>query len=164
MTDPYGRILGILDRNRYFFFQVAPQLFSRGWVDPVPDSLLLRKSGSSANRTQTSGSHIPPKRQLTFSGLQGVILQKETLLTTTAVGTWSPTQYPSPCQTIPDSFSGCHQRVILPVGSSYLAQFDTDAGSLTEIPTFETEWIISRPGKDNQVFPNNGLVNQILNC
>jgi hypothetical protein len=23
VTDPYGRILGFLDRNRYFFFQVA---------------------------------------------------------------------------------------------------------------------------------------------
>jgi CBS-domain-containing membrane protein len=30
VTDPYGRILGFLDRNRYFFFQVAPQLYSRG--------------------------------------------------------------------------------------------------------------------------------------
>jgi hypothetical protein len=50
-TDPHGRILGFLDRSRYFFFQVAPQLYSRGWVDPVPDPLLLRKSGSAANRT-----------------------------------------------------------------------------------------------------------------
>jgi hypothetical protein len=24
VTDPYGRILGFLDRSRYFFFQVAP--------------------------------------------------------------------------------------------------------------------------------------------
>jgi hypothetical protein len=30
VTNPYGRILGFLDRNRYFFFQVAPQLYSRG--------------------------------------------------------------------------------------------------------------------------------------
>jgi hypothetical protein len=30
VTDPYGRILGFLDRNRYFFFQVTPQLDSRG--------------------------------------------------------------------------------------------------------------------------------------
>jgi hypothetical protein len=30
VTDPYGPILGFLDRNRYFFFQVAPQLYSRG--------------------------------------------------------------------------------------------------------------------------------------
>jgi hypothetical protein len=55
-TDPYGRSLGFLDRSRYLFFQVAPQLHSRGWVGPVPDLLLLRKSGSSGNRTRTSGS------------------------------------------------------------------------------------------------------------
>jgi hypothetical protein len=24
-TDPYGHILGVLDRSRYIFFQVAPQ-------------------------------------------------------------------------------------------------------------------------------------------
>jgi hypothetical protein len=30
VTNPYGRILGFLDRSRYFFFQVAPQLYSRG--------------------------------------------------------------------------------------------------------------------------------------
>jgi hypothetical protein len=30
VTDPYGRILGFLDRSRYFFYQVAPQLYSRG--------------------------------------------------------------------------------------------------------------------------------------
>jgi hypothetical protein len=34
---PYGRNLDFLDRSRYFFFQVAPQLYSRRWVDPVPD-------------------------------------------------------------------------------------------------------------------------------
>jgi hypothetical protein len=38
-TDPHGRILGFLKRSRYYFFQVAPQLYSRGWVDPVPDPL-----------------------------------------------------------------------------------------------------------------------------
>jgi hypothetical protein len=30
VTDPYGRILGFLDRSRYSFFQIAPQLYSRG--------------------------------------------------------------------------------------------------------------------------------------
>jgi hypothetical protein len=41
-----------------FFNQVAPQLTSRGsrgsrgWVDPVPDPLLLRKSGSAGNRSR----------------------------------------------------------------------------------------------------------------
>jgi hypothetical protein len=29
-TDPYHRILGLLNRSRYFFVQVAPQLYSRG--------------------------------------------------------------------------------------------------------------------------------------
>jgi hypothetical protein len=51
-TDPPGRILGFLDRSRYYFFQVAPQLYSRGWVDPVSDLLPLRKSGSAGNQTQ----------------------------------------------------------------------------------------------------------------
>jgi hypothetical protein len=56
VTDLYGRILGFLDLSRYFFFQVAPQLYSRGWVDPVPDPLLLRKPGSAGNWTLASGS------------------------------------------------------------------------------------------------------------
>jgi hypothetical protein len=30
VTDPYIRILGFLVWSRYFFFQVAPQLYSRG--------------------------------------------------------------------------------------------------------------------------------------
>jgi hypothetical protein len=50
VTDPYGRILDFLDRSRYFFFQVAAQLYSRGRVDPVTDPL-HRKSGSAGNRT-----------------------------------------------------------------------------------------------------------------
>jgi hypothetical protein len=56
VTNPYGRNLGFLDRSRYIFFQAAPQLYSLGWVNPVPDPLLLRKSGSAWNRTRTSGS------------------------------------------------------------------------------------------------------------
>jgi hypothetical protein len=47
----HRRILGFPDWSHYYFFQVAPQLYSRGWVDPVPDPLLLRKSGSARNRT-----------------------------------------------------------------------------------------------------------------
>jgi hypothetical protein len=41
-----------LERWRYFFFQVGPQLYSRGCVNPVPDPLLLRKSGIAGNRTR----------------------------------------------------------------------------------------------------------------
>jgi hypothetical protein len=44
--------LWFLERSRYFFIQVAPQLSSRGWVDPVPDPLLLRRSGRAGNRTR----------------------------------------------------------------------------------------------------------------
>jgi hypothetical protein len=55
-ADPYGRILIFQDRSRYFYFQVAAHLYSRGWVDPVPDPLLLRKSCRAGNRTPTSGS------------------------------------------------------------------------------------------------------------
>jgi hypothetical protein len=36
--------------------EIAPQLSSQGWVDPVPDPLLLRKSGSAGNQTRTFGS------------------------------------------------------------------------------------------------------------
>jgi hypothetical protein len=56
VTDFYGRILGFLERSKFFFFQVALQLYSRGRVDPVPDPLLLRKSGSAGNRTRASRS------------------------------------------------------------------------------------------------------------
>jgi hypothetical protein len=48
---PTADNLGFPDRSRYFFFQVTPQLSSRGWVDHVPDPLLLRKSGRAGNRT-----------------------------------------------------------------------------------------------------------------
>jgi hypothetical protein len=43
--------LSFLDPSRYYFFQKAPQLSSWGWVDPIPDPLLLRTSGSAENRT-----------------------------------------------------------------------------------------------------------------
>jgi hypothetical protein len=50
------RIWVILIANERVKKKVAPQLYSWGWVDPVPDSLLLRKCGSAGNRTRTSGS------------------------------------------------------------------------------------------------------------
>jgi hypothetical protein len=43
--------LGFPDRRRYSL-EIAPQLSSRGWVDPDPDTLLLRKCGSAGNRTR----------------------------------------------------------------------------------------------------------------
>jgi hypothetical protein len=52
--------LGFLDRGRYFFLQVAPRLSSRGFADPVPDLLLLRKSGTDTE----------------FSGISAIILHE----------------------------------------------------------------------------------------
>jgi hypothetical protein len=43
--------LSFLYRNLYFC-QVAPHLSSRGRVDPIPDTLLFKKSGSAQNRTR----------------------------------------------------------------------------------------------------------------
>jgi hypothetical protein len=56
VTDPYRRILGLLDRSRYCSFQVAIRLYLRGWVEPDLDPLLFRKSGRAGNRTLTSGA------------------------------------------------------------------------------------------------------------
>jgi hypothetical protein len=50
---PTAVFFGFLDRRCYFFFQAATHLYSRGWVDPVRDPLLLRESG---NRTLASES------------------------------------------------------------------------------------------------------------
>jgi hypothetical protein len=44
--------LSFLDRSCYFFSVVALHLSSRGWVDPVPDWLLLRKSSSAGKWTR----------------------------------------------------------------------------------------------------------------
>jgi hypothetical protein len=51
VSHHYRRILGFLVRSSYCFFEVAPQLYSQGWVDSVPDPLLLINSGSAGNRT-----------------------------------------------------------------------------------------------------------------
>jgi hypothetical protein len=44
--------LSFLDRIRYFSFKELLIHSQKGWVDPVPDPLLLRKSGRSENRTR----------------------------------------------------------------------------------------------------------------
>jgi hypothetical protein len=41
VTNPYGHIIGFLDRSRYCFFRVIPQMYSRGSVGPVPDTILF---------------------------------------------------------------------------------------------------------------------------
>jgi hypothetical protein len=44
-------IIGELGTSAISSNQVTPHLSSQGWVDPVPDPLLLRKSGNTGNRT-----------------------------------------------------------------------------------------------------------------
>jgi hypothetical protein len=69
VADFYGRILGFLDRSSYFFFQVAPQLYSLGSEDPVPDPLLLRESGSAGNLNPDlwiCGQELVPHHRICF--------------------------------------------------------------------------------------------------
>jgi hypothetical protein len=47
-TDPHGRILGFLDPEPLLLVFLPS---SSSIVDPVPDPLLLRESGSAGNRT-----------------------------------------------------------------------------------------------------------------
>jgi hypothetical protein len=51
VTDLYGRILGFLDRSRYFLFQEPLNCTQEAEWNPVLDSLFFRKSGSTGNRT-----------------------------------------------------------------------------------------------------------------
>jgi hypothetical protein len=50
--QPYSRFSR---QEPLLFYQVAPQLYSQGWVDPVPDPVLFFSS-SAGNRTRDSGS------------------------------------------------------------------------------------------------------------
>jgi hypothetical protein len=53
VADPLTVVnLNFLDRSRYFSFKLLLIYPHKGWVDPVPDPLLLRKSGSAWNRTR----------------------------------------------------------------------------------------------------------------
>jgi hypothetical protein len=68
-------------RSRYFFFQVAGQLYLRGWVDFIPDPLLLTKSGSAGNRTWTFGSVTNNSDHYTTEAVSVVVtpVQKQTI-------------------------------------------------------------------------------------
>jgi hypothetical protein len=50
--SPTAVNLSFLDRSGYFCFKYLLIYPHKGWVDPVPDPLLLRKFGSAGNRTR----------------------------------------------------------------------------------------------------------------
>jgi hypothetical protein len=50
--SPTAVNISFLDRGRYFFFQIAPHLSSRGWVYLVSNRLLLRKPCGVGTRTR----------------------------------------------------------------------------------------------------------------
>jgi hypothetical protein len=56
---PYSRFSR---QELLLFYQVAPQLCSRGWVDPIPDPLLFF-SGSAGNRTRASRRTLTTRPQ-----------------------------------------------------------------------------------------------------
>jgi hypothetical protein len=56
VTDPFGRNLGFLNRSSCSFFSSSSSIVLTRLSNPVPDPLLLRKSGSAGNQTRTSGS------------------------------------------------------------------------------------------------------------
>jgi hypothetical protein len=76
VANPHGRNFDFLDRSRYYFFLVAPQLSLRGWVDHVPDPLLLTKSGTAGNRTRNPcicGQKLKPPDH---TGGRTIVLQR----------------------------------------------------------------------------------------
>jgi hypothetical protein len=75
---PMAINLSFLDHSHYFS-QLVPQLPSRGWVDSIPDPLLLRKSGSAGNRTCNLGICGQELRPLDHRGGLGLFYATECL-------------------------------------------------------------------------------------
>jgi hypothetical protein len=55
-TDTYGRILGFTRPEPLLFLSSSSSIVFMRLSGPLPDSLLLRKSGSTGNQTRTSGA------------------------------------------------------------------------------------------------------------
>jgi hypothetical protein len=71
--------LGFPDRSPYFL-EIAPQLSSRGWVVPVPDPLLLIKSGSAGNLTRDLWICTQELRPLDHRGGHGMVSSNKVLM------------------------------------------------------------------------------------
>jgi hypothetical protein len=64
VTDPYGRNFGFLDRSRYFFFQVAPQLYS--WGEWTPFQTHYFSENMTALGIEPGPLTTRPQRRSTF--------------------------------------------------------------------------------------------------
>jgi hypothetical protein len=53
---PYASNLGFLDLEPLLYLSSSSSIVPKRLSGPIPDPLLLRKSGSAGNRTRTSGS------------------------------------------------------------------------------------------------------------
>jgi hypothetical protein len=74
--DPHGLNHGFLDGSSYIFIQVAPQLFSRSWVNHVPEPLILRKSDSAENRIRDLSIYNQELWPLDHRGTQNKYINK----------------------------------------------------------------------------------------
>jgi hypothetical protein len=57
-TDPYGRNLGFLECSRYFFFQLAPQFYSRGWWTLLQTHYFSENLVAPGTEPRSSGSVV----------------------------------------------------------------------------------------------------------
>jgi hypothetical protein len=68
--------LGFIDGSSYFFIQVTPQLSLRGWVHPVTNTPLFRKSNGVGNRTRNirkSNQALQVKWSLVYIPLEACV-------------------------------------------------------------------------------------------
>jgi hypothetical protein len=95
---PYSRFSR---QEPLLFYKVAPQLYSRGWVDPVPDPLLF--FCSAGNRTRASGSVAKNSDHRTTEAVPlGSCFQKEKFLFNSV-----PELSIAPATAIPNRLSSC---------------------------------------------------------
>jgi hypothetical protein len=52
----HGRIVGFVDQSRYIYIQLAPEFYSRGWMDPVSDHYFSENLVVPGMKPGTSGS------------------------------------------------------------------------------------------------------------
>jgi hypothetical protein len=75
VTDPYGRILGFLDRSRYTFLSSSSSVVLTRLSGPCSRPTTFFYSGSAGNRTRASGS-VAKKNIYTHKSLSSASINK----------------------------------------------------------------------------------------